>query len=200
MQRVKHIISLAYTPPHLFSSSPSILTTTRKNDSLIMWPARVFVVAVVIVMLVYCLTLCRAWLCRAGPLLPHFPCQLKGRRRRGVARQVTSAQESARTYLFTYQVRGLFSATARSNNNRSWQPLYALSPPLLPPPLDQTKKKINMKMKTLPKGLFCLRKASTRHSYGPQSERIERQLGGNREGTGARKREKEGEKATVRNG
>lgn len=33
-------------------------------------------------------------------------------------------------------------------------------------------------MKTLPKGLFCLRKASTRHSNGPQSERIEKKLGG----------------------
>lgn len=33
-------------------------------------------------------------------------------------------------------------------------------------------------MKTLPKGLFCLRKASTRHSHGPQSERIEKELGG----------------------
>lgn len=39
-------------------------------------------------------------------------------------------------------------------------------------------------MKTLPKGLFCLRKASTRHSNGPQSERIEKELGGDREETG----------------
>lgn len=111
-----------------------------------MWPARVVsvvvaTVAVVIVMLVYCLTLCRAWLCRAvvqpPPCLPSAPllaCRLKGSK----ARQVTSAQESARTYLFTYQVRGLFSATTRSNNNRSWQPLCSLSlslsllPPLMP--------------------------------------------------------------------
>lgn len=39
-------------------------------------------------------------------------------------------------------------------------------------------------MKTLPKGLFCLRKASTRHSNGPQSERIEKELGEEREELG----------------
>lgn len=44
-------------------------------------------------------------------------------------------------------------------------------------------------MKTLPKGLFCLQKASTRHSNGPQSERIEKQLGGNREETGGGEKE-----------
>lgn len=114
-----------------------------------MWPARVVAVAVavavavttvavVIVMLVYCLT-CRAVV--QAPSLLYFPrcavlpVSLKAANAgEGNLRQVTSAQESARTYLFTYQVRGLFSATTRSNNNRSWQPLCSLLP-FFPAPL-----------------------------------------------------------------